>query len=77
MKLLIILLSISIFTSCDLKSASQYNIEAENLENQGKYKEAILLLDKANKKDPNNIYVLRNRAVDKFILEDYKGAIED
>ena len=77
MKLLIILLSISIFTSCDLKSASQYNIEAENLENQGKYKEAILLLDKANKKDPNNIFVLFNRAVDKFILEDYKGAIED
>ena len=65
------------FTSCDFKSSADYNAEAEKLEQEGKYLEAIPLLDKAIKKDPNNIYALINRGVDKSILEDYQGSIED
>ena len=65
------------FTSCDFKSSADYNAEAEKLESEGKYEEAILLLDKAIEKDPENIYALINRGVDKSILEDYTGAIND
>ena len=65
------------FTSCDFKSSANYNTEAEKLESEGRYKEAIPLLDKAIKKDPENIYALINRGVDKSILEDYEGAIND
>jgi tetratricopeptide (TPR) repeat protein len=54
-----------------------YNLEAEKLEKEGKFLEAIPLLDKAIEKDPKNIYALINRGVDKSILEDYKGSIED
>lgn len=65
------------FTSCDFKSSADYNAEAEKLEKEGKYAEAIPLLDKAIEKDPENIYALINRGVDKSILEDYQGSIED
>lgn len=65
------------FTSCDFKSSEDYITEAEKLEKEGKYTEAIPLLDKAIEKDPGNIYALINRGVDKSILEDYKGSIED
>ncbi len=63
--------------SCDFKSSEYYNGEAQKLEKEGKYEEAILLLDKAIEKDPQNIYALLNRGVDKSILGDYKGAIND
>ena len=65
------------FTSCDFKSSADYNSEAETLEKEGKYKEAIPLLDKAIEKDPENIYALLNRGVDKSILGNYQGAVED
>lgn len=77
MKQLIIILTILTLTSCDFKTSAGYNSEAERLEQEGKYLEAIPLLDKAIEKDPNNIYALINRGVDKSILEDYKGSIED
>lgn len=77
MKQIIIILSILTFTSCDFKSSADYTSEAEKLEKEGKYKEAIPLLDKAIEKDPENIYALINRGVDKSILEDYQGAIDD
>ena len=77
MKYIIIILSILTLTSCDFKSSADYNAEAEKLEKEGKYAEAIPFLDKAIEKDPNNIYALINRGVDKSILEDYKGSIED
>ena len=63
--------------SCDLKSSAHFNSEAEKLENEGKYEEAILLLDKAIQKDQNNIYALTNRGIDKSILEDYVGSMDD
>ena len=66
-----------ILTSCYFKSSDYYNSEAEKLEAEGKYREAIVFLDKAIEKNPKNIYALTNRAVDKSLLEDYKGAIED
>ncbi|WP_200978308.1 tetratricopeptide repeat protein [Echinicola sp. 20G] len=77
MKQILIILSILTFTSCDFKSSADYKAEAEKLESEGRYEEAIPLLDKAIEKDPENIYALINRGVDKSILEDYEGAIED
>lgn len=77
MKQIIIILSFLTFVSCDFKSSSDYNTEAEKLEQEGKYAEAITLLDKAIEKKPDNIYALINRGVDKSILENYNGAIED
>ncbi|MDP5168818.1 MAG: tetratricopeptide repeat protein [Bacteroidia bacterium] len=77
MKQIIIILSILIITSCDFKSSTDYNAEAEKLESEGRYEEAIPLLDKAIEKDPENIYALINRGVDQSILEDYEGAILD
>lgn len=77
MKQILIILSILAFTSCDFKSSAVYNAEAEKLEQEERFSEAIPLLDKAIEKDPTNIYALINRGVDKSILEDYKGSIED
>ena len=77
MKQILIILSILTFTSCDFKSSTDYNAQAEQLESEGRYEEAIPLLDKAIEKDPENIYALINRGVDKSILEDYEGAISD
>ncbi|KZS40094.1 hypothetical protein AWE51_25500 [Aquimarina aggregata] len=65
------------FISCDFKSSEDYNALAEKLEQEERYSEAIKLLDIAIEKDPENIYALTNRAVDKSILENYRGAIED
>ena len=66
-----------ILTSCNLKSSDYYYSEARKLEFEGKYIEAILLLDKAIEKNPRNIFALINRGVDKSLLEDYMGAIDD
>ncbi|MCF8297417.1 MAG: hypothetical protein K9J13_07750 [Saprospiraceae bacterium] len=77
MKQILFILTVIILTSCDFKSSADYNSEAEKLEQDGKYKEAISLLNKALEKDPRNIYALINRGVDKSILEDYRGAIID
>ena len=74
--LIIITLSIIIF-SCNPKTSEEYNAEAELLEQEGKFDQAIPLLDKAIEKDPNNLYALTNRAVDKTTIKDYNGAIND
>ena len=73
----ILICSVLIFGSCDFKSSDWYNAEAEKLEAEGRYAEAIVLLDKAIEKKPDNIYALMNRGVDKSLLEDYNGAIAD
>lgn len=70
-------LSFLFLISCDYRSSEYYNNEAEKLEKEGKYEEAIFLLDKAIEKDARNIYALLNRGVDKSMTGDYKGAIED
>ena len=64
-------------TSCDFKTSMDYTSEAEKLEREGKYEEAIVLLNIAIEKDSKNIYALLNRAVDKSLLENYNGAIKD
>lgn len=68
---------IALLTSCDFKTSSDYNKEAEVLEMEGKFEEAIALLNIAIVKDPKNIFALINRGVDKSFLKDYYGAIED
>ena len=66
-----------LFVSCNFNSSDYYYLKAEKLEAEDKYAEAIVLLDKAIAKNPQNIYALLNRGNDKFMLEDYRGAIED
>ena len=51
-------LSFLFLISCDYRSSEYYNNEAEKLEKEGKYEEAIFLLDKAIEKDARNVYVL-------------------
>ena len=77
MKILLIILSVTILTGCEFKSSEDYQKEANKLEKEEKFKEAILLLDKAIEKDPKNIKALLDRAVDKSIIEDFQGAIDD
>ncbi|MEW5677234.1 tetratricopeptide repeat protein [Flavobacterium enshiense] len=63
--------------SCNFKTAPEYLVEAEKLEGEGKYKEAILLLDKAILKDKKFVDAYINRGVDKSALGEYEKAIED
>ncbi len=76
-KFLTILTSFILITSCDFKSAEDYLTEAEKLENQGQYEQAISLLNKAIEKDPEYLGAYINRGADKSALGDYKGAISD
>lgn len=72
-----IILILIIFIGCDIKSAKEYFAEAEKLEKQQKYKEAIQLLDKAISKDKYFLGAYINRGADKSAIGDYKGAITD
>ena len=76
-RLLYIIFSIVTLSGCNIKSSEDYHKEANQLEKEHKYKDAIILLDKAIEKSPSNIKALLDRAVDKSIIEDYNGAIED
>ena len=64
-------------SSCDFKTAEDYYDLAYELEEQGKYKEAIVFLDKAIEKQPDLKPALLNRGADKSALNDYSGAIKD
>ena len=75
-KLIIILLSISL-NSCDFTTAEDYNNQAVELSQKGKYNEAIILLDKAIKKKNNFRPALLNRASYKESIGDLSGAIKD
>jgi tetratricopeptide (TPR) repeat protein len=72
-----ILFILFLFTSCDLKSSKDYLNDAEKLEDEQKYKEAIQTLDKAISKDKKFLGAYINRGADKSALGDFKGAIED
>lgn len=63
-------------TGCDSKSANFYFSKAEKLSEQGKYEEAIVLLNKAIEKDKNYLGAYINLGADKSALEDFIGAIE-
>ena len=66
-----------LLSSCDFKTAEDYYDLAYQLEEQGKYQEAIVFLDKAIEKKPDLKPALLNRGADKSILKDYNGAIRD
>lgn len=74
---LIIMFSFVLLTSCDFRSSEDHHRAANKLEQEGKFTEAIACLDNAIRKDPHNIKALLDRAVDKSILNDFKGAIDD
>jgi tetratricopeptide (TPR) repeat protein len=76
MRLLLTILILFLW-SCDFKSSEDYHKMANEREGQAKYKEAIILLDKAIEKDPKNIAALMDRGVDKAMVDDFKGAISD
>jgi tetratricopeptide (TPR) repeat protein len=74
--ILVFILTLTL-TSCGNRLSNYYCSQAEKLESEGKYKEAIVLLDKAVEKNPKNIYAFIHRGIDKSSIEDHKGAIED
>jgi len=74
MKKLIYILFALVFLAC---SSDHYFSKAEKLAEKGKYAEAIIFLDRAIERNPKNFHALNNRAVNKSILGDYNGAIED
>jgi len=77
-KNLIYILSISLlFISCDFKTAEEYYDLAYELEEQGKFKEAIELLDKAIEKKPEFRPGLLQRGYCKIQIENDLGAIRD
>jgi len=71
---IIILINVS---SCHLKSAENYFLEATKFEEQNKLAEAIKLLDKSIAKDNNYLPAYINRAVDNALLGNYEAAIHD
>ncbi|MEX0314470.1 MAG: tetratricopeptide repeat protein [Allomuricauda sp.] len=73
----ILLLFFLLLFSCDLTSSGEYFNQARDLEIEGKYKEANALLNKAIEKNPKFRAALLNRAVNKSVLGDYVGAIQD
>ncbi|TSE02338.1 tetratricopeptide repeat protein, partial [Aquimarina algiphila] len=77
LKNLIHIILIVFCSSCDLRTAEDYYNLAYDLEEKGKFQEAIKFLDKAIEKRPNFRPALLNRGGDKSILEDYEGAIKD
>ena len=77
MKNYIILLLALTASSCDFKSAKDYFNEAEKLEEQGKYSDAIPLLDKVIEKQPDYLGAIINRGADKAALKQYAEAIKD
>jgi tetratricopeptide (TPR) repeat protein len=66
-----------LFTSCDFNSAQSYYDKASKLEDEGKYVEAIALLDKAIDKKPDFISAYLSRGVDKQIVDDEDGSVRD
>lgn len=77
MKRLLLLSALIVFTGCDFRSSEDYHREANALEEQEKFREAIALLDKAIEKNQYNLRAMLDRAVDRSIVNDYKGSIED
>lgn len=75
MKKLFLLLGVIVFISCT--SAEKYHSQAKKFENKGNYEQAIYYLDKAISKNPKLIDAYLDRGVDKSILGDYNGAIND
>lgn len=74
---LITILFLLLLVSCDLTPAGEYFNRARDLEIEGNYKKANVLLNKAIAKNPKFRPALLNRAVNKSILKDYQGAIDD
>lgn len=76
-KILPIVFLFVLLTGCDFRSSEDYHRAANKLEQEGKFMEAVACLDKAIQKDPHNVKALLDRAVDRSILNDFKGAIDD
>jgi tetratricopeptide (TPR) repeat protein len=77
-KILIAMFSALLLAGCSIEpSAEELLVQAEELENKGNYKEAILILDNAIKKDPNFLGAYINRGADYSMLGDYEEAIKN
>lgn len=77
MRKLIYILFVLILVSCNSKLSDRYVAKANELRAEGRYAEAIVFLDKAINRNPQNIYALLDRGADKSLLGDYRGAIKD
>ncbi len=71
------MLLLIVFSSCEIKSANDYFIEANKCEDTGDYKGAILLLNKAIKIKPNLIKAYINRGADESMLGNFDLAIQN
>ncbi len=69
------LVLVQLLTGC--KSAEDYVWEADRLSEQGKYHEAIVLLDKAIAKNPQLVSAYINRGADKSATGQFLEAIRD
>lgn len=74
---LILIISLIIILGCDLRTSQLYFEEAFKLENEEKYEEAILLLNKAIEKKPAFLGAYINRGANKSALGKQKEAIKD
>ncbi|WP_026935052.1 tetratricopeptide repeat protein [Christiangramia echinicola] len=77
LKQIFYILILIVLSGCDFATPEEYYNEAYELEEQGRFEEAIQILDKAIEKRPDFKPALLNRGADKSILRNYKGAIED
>lgn len=62
---------------CNVVSSEDYRGEANRLKQRQQYRKAIQVLDKAIEADPQNISALLDRGIDKALINDAGGAIED
>lgn len=69
--------SICLLLSCNTNSSEKLFKEARQLDSLGRYKEAIVVYDKILMIDENNIHALFDRAVDKGLVKDHEGELED
>lgn len=68
MRIILILLSLLLVTSCEIQNNEMLIDEANKLAEDGEYLRAIKLLDKVLDKDPNDQFSLFDRAFNKSLL---------
>ena len=73
----IYILTFFLLIGCGSKDNTSLFNQATDLENQGNFKEAIDVLSKALKLDPNDIECYNNRAWDYYDLKDFKNSSSD
>lgn len=77
MKIPVILSLLLILASCNMKTIDECMIEAQELDEKGKYKEAIVIMNEVLERDDEFVPAYLNRGAYKSALGDEKGAVMD